>query len=136
MLGPGTARQCFAYVDDVADGVLAALERARAGSAYVLGGDNRPARDLFDCFHRACGVPPPRRRIPFAVAKLVGRFERAWADWTGREPRLTDEVVEIYRHEWAFDSSRAVAELGYRITPLEQGIERTVAWLRERGELP
>jgi hypothetical protein len=29
-----------------------------------------------------------------------------------------------------------MAELGYRITPLEQGIERTVAWLRERGELP
>src|SRR5678815_5090123 len=48
----------------------------------------------------------------------------------GAEPLITDEVVRIYRHDWAYRSDRAVSELGYRITPLEEGLRRTVEWLR------
>jgi nucleoside-diphosphate-sugar epimerase len=54
----------------------------------------------------------------------------------GVEPELTDEVVRIYEHEWAYSSARAQAELGYRVTPLRAGIAKTVAWLRERGLIP
>ena len=53
------------------------------------------------------------------------------ASLTGTEPPLTDEVVNIYRHDWAYSSDRAVRELGYRITPLQEGLRRTVEWLRQ-----
>ena len=135
LLGPGDRRQCFAYVEDVGDGVATALERARPGSAYILGGENRTVAELFQAFQTATGIPAPRRHIPYAVAGLVGRAQRLWAELTGREPQLTDEVVEIYRHEWAYSSARAQRELGYRITPFAEGIARTAAWLRERGAL-
>jgi len=135
LLGPGDRRQCFAYVEDVADGVAAALDRAPPGSAYILGGENRTVTELFQAFHAASGVHPPRRHIPYAVAGLLGRAQRLWAELTGREPELTDEVVEIYRHEWAYSSSRAERELGYRITPFAEGIARTAAWLRTTGVL-
>ena len=136
LLGPGDRRQCFAYVEDVAEGVTAALERARPGSAYVLGGENRTVTELFQAFEAASGIPAPRRHIPYAVAGLLGRAQRLWAELTGREPELTDEVVEIYRHEWAYSSARAERELGYRITPLAEGIARTAAWFRTAGLLP
>lgn len=136
LLGAGDRRQCLAYVDDVARGIVAALERGRPGEGYVLGGENRTAIELFAAFERATGVAPPRRRIPLGVARLAGRVQRWRARLFGIEPELTDEVVEIYRHEWAYSSERARTELGYRVTPFEQAIERTVAWLRERGELP
>lgn len=136
LLGAGDRRLSFAFVEDVTKGFVAAVERAAAGSAYVLGGDNRTLVDLFAAFAAATGIAPPRRTIPYAVAGLVGRAQRWRADLFGIEPELTDEVVGIYRHEWAYSSARAVRELGYRVTPLESGIERTVAWLRAEGELP
>lgn len=133
ILGAGDRRMCFAFVDDVAAGFVAALERAAHGSAYVLGGENRTLVELFAAFERETGVAPPRVRIPYAVATLVGWLQRRRADWLGIEPELTDEVVGIYRHEWAYDSSRAVRELGYRVTPFDEGVARTVAWLTNAG---
>lgn len=135
LLGTGQERQCFAYVDDVVEGVLRALERAEPASGYVLGGDNRTAVELFDAFERASGIAPPRRRIPFGVAAAVGRIQRWRAECFGIEPKLTDGVVGIYRHEWAYSSDRAVRDLGYRITPLEEGVRATVHWLRSIGKL-
>jgi farnesol dehydrogenase len=136
MLGAGDRRMSFAYVDDVTQGFLAALERAKDGSAYILGGDNRTLVDLFAAFERETGIPAPRLKIPYAAARMVGRLQRWRAEWLGIEPELTDEVVRIYAHEWAYSSSRAEAELGYRVTPLGEGIARTVAWMREQGLLP
>lgn len=135
MLGRGDLRQSFAFVDDVVEGVRAALETAPPGSGYVLGGENRTARELFLAFERASGIPAPTRRIPFAVASFIGRIARWRADRTGVEPQLTDEVVRIYREEWAYTSAAAERDLGYRITPFEAAIARTVDWLRSIGEL-
>jgi farnesol dehydrogenase len=135
MLGSGDLRQCFAYVEDVVEGALSALERAEAGSAYILGGENRTANELFAFFREASGVPEPSRKIPFALASAIGRWQRWRADWFGSDPELTDEVVRIYRHEWAYSSARAERELGYRITPFDEAMRRTVAWLRETGRL-
>lgn len=136
LLGTGTLRQCFAYVDDVTAGFEAALTRAKPGSGYILGGDNRTVLELFDCFEKASGVQPPKRKIPFGLATLIGKVQRWRAALTGIEPELTDEVVGVYRHEWAYSSEAAVRDLGYGVTGLEQGVANTTAWLRETGELP
>lgn len=135
MLGGGTERQCFAYVDDVAAGVVLATEKATPGSGYILGGENRNAVELFRSFERASDIAPPRRHIPFAVAGWIGKLQRWRAELLGIEPELTDEVVRIYRHEWAYSSAKATRELGYSITPFDGAVAQTVAWLRDRGEL-
>ncbi len=136
LLGAGDRRWCFAFIDDVVAGAVRAVATAAAGSSYILGGENRTLRELFECFHEVSGIEPPRRRIPYAAAALIGRAQRWRAELTGREPQLTDQVVRIYRHEWAYSSARAEQELGYRITPLREGLRRTVAWLRADGLLP
>ena len=125
----------LAYVDDVASGFAAALERAEDGSAYILGGDNKTLVDLFAAFEAETGIAPPKRKIPYAIARIAGRLQRWRAELFDVEPELTDQVVRIYAHEWAYTSARAEAELGYRVTPLREGIARTVAWMRERGLL-
>jgi farnesol dehydrogenase len=134
-LGAGDRRMSFAYVEDVAAGFAAALERAKDGSAYILGGDNKTLVDLFQAFQAATGIAPPKLKIPYGVARMVGRFQRWGAELLGVEPELTDEVVRIYAREWAYTSKRAEAELGYRITPLEVGVAKTVSWLREHGAI-
>jgi farnesol dehydrogenase len=135
MLGSGELRQCFSFVDDVASGVCLALERGQAGEGYILGGENRTGNDLFAAFESASGVAPPTRKIPFGVAALIGKVQRWRAELLGIEPELTDEVVGIYRQEWAYSSAKAQRELDYTITPFETAIERTVQWLRDEGQL-
>lgn len=136
VLGRDDLRQCFAYVDDVAAGFVAALTVAPPGAGYILGGENRTVRDLFEVFERCTGIRPPRRTIPFWLASAIGKIQRWRAELTGIEPELTDEVVGVYRHEWAYTSARAERDLGYRITPFEDALASTVAWLRDTGELP
>ena len=136
MLGAGDRRMCFAYVDDVADGFAVALEKAKDGSAYILDGDNRTLVDLFAAFEKETGIRPPRLKIPYWAARAVGRMQRWRAELTGKEPELTDEVVRIYAREWAYSSARAIRDLGYRTTKLEDGVKKTVAWLKQSGELP
>jgi len=136
LLGAGDRRMSFAFIDDVASGFAAAIERAKDGSAYILGGDNKTLVDLFEAFEAATGIAPPKRKIPYIAARFIGRLQRWRAEAFGVSPELTDEVVRVYAHEWAYSSARAEAELGYRITPLREGVAKTVAWLRERGILP
>lgn len=129
-IGPGDRRQSFTWVDDAAEGHVLAFHKAEFGSRYILGGDNRTVRELLGLVERASGVPAPRRRIPYALAGLMGKMQRFRAHLTGTEPELTDQEVRIYRREWAYSSDRAIRDLGYRITPLEEGVPRLVSWLR------
>lgn len=133
ILGAGDRRISYAYIDDVVRGHVLALERGRPGAEYILAGENRTTIELLEILSRLTGIAPPSRRIPFVAAEMVGWMQRMRANLTGREPEITDEVVRIYRREWAYDSSRAIAEIGYTITPFEEGLRRTIDWLKSEG---
>ena len=133
ILGPGDRSICYAFIDDVARGVTLALEQGVAGRRYILGGENATLLELLACLATITGRPAPRRHIPYFAAWLAGRLQWERARLTGREPELTHEVVNIYKQSWALDCERARRELGYAVTPLEAGMRRTVAWIRESG---
>lgn len=123
----------YVHVEDVVAGIVAVLERAAPGSRYVLGGENVVQRDFYALVERLTGVRVPRLRFPDPVAKLAGLVQREWARMTGGTPQLTPDLVEIYRHDWAYSSARAEKELGYRGRTFEEGLTGTLAWLRETG---
>jgi NAD+-dependent farnesol dehydrogenase len=116
----------YSYVDDVAAGHCAALERGASGGRYLLGGDNRNQWQLFAIVEKLTGRRQPRR-IPFPIAMALGAAEEARVKLFGGTPLVTRGAVEIFRHDWSLDSSAAIKELGYSITPLEQGLRQTLA---------
>ena len=128
LVGPEN-RWSYAYVDDVAAGHCAALERGRVGGRYALGGENAPQRRVFEIVHRLTGRRPPPR-IPFPVADLLGAAEELRVTLFGGTPLLTRGAVDIFRHDWSLDSAEAIRELAYTITPLEDGVARTVSSIR------
>jgi farnesol dehydrogenase len=130
IVGPGDRLWSYAFVDDVAAAHAAALQRAPAGARYFLTGDNASMNAFFDTLAEVSGTPPPRRHIPYAAASALGYALYLWAELTGLPPRLTHEVVGVFREHWAYSSAKAVRELGYRPTPLREGLRRTVEWLR------
>ena len=115
----------FAYVDDVATVHVEAVERADAAGEYTAGGENAPQMRIFEIARAVKGLPLPRR-LPFALARAAGTLDELRSRITGRPPLLTRGAVDIFQRDWSLDSERAVRELGYRITPLEQGVRRTL----------
>ena len=118
----------YAYVDDVAAAHVAAATHERPAAEYNIGGVNAPQQAIYDFVHEQRGSPLPRR-LPYAVATAAALAVEAFAAATGRQPPLTRGVVEIFRHDWSLDSTAAQAELGLRMTPLREGLSRTLAAL-------
>lgn len=125
LVGP-EQRWSYAYVDDVAAGHCAALERGRIGGRYALGGENAPQRRVFEIVRDATGRRMPRR-IPYGVASMLGAAEELRVRIAGGTPLITRGAVEIFRCDWSLDSAEAVSELGYTMTPLDAGVRTTIA---------
>jgi farnesol dehydrogenase len=127
VLGSGEQRWSFSFNADVVAAHLAALEKGKVGEEYVLGGDNRSLNDFFQVLGDISGVRRRVRHLPFVAGKMVGTIEVARARLLGHRPQLTPGVVEIFKHDWVYSSAKAVRELGYRVTPLEEGLRRTLS---------
>jgi NAD+-dependent farnesol dehydrogenase len=122
-------RWSYAYVDDVAAGHVAAVEQGRVGARYFLGGENAPQIRVFEIVRDLTGQALPRR-IPTAVAALVALADEVRARLFDVPPRLTLGTLEILDCDWTLSSDLAIAELGYHITPLAEGVARVVSDLR------
>lgn len=136
LVGRAERRWNYVFVDDVAAGIAATLEQRLPGRRYMLGGENVTQGELYALVAELGGIRVPRLRMPDLLASASGAAMKAWARLTGGVPRLTPDLVEIYRHDWAYDSSTAGRELGYRPRTLRAGLETTLAWLRETGVWP
>jgi len=118
----------YAWIEDVANAHVTALERAAPGSSYVVGGINAPQAKVFEIVRQITSRPLPRN-IPFALASAAGWMSDVGAAWFGAPPLLTLGAVRIFREDWSLDSSDAVRDLGHQIRPLEQGVAELVASL-------
>ena len=72
VIGSGAALVDTTYVDNAADAIVAAADRAGdlGGRAFVVSnGQPRPVRELLDRIVVAAGLEPTRLRVPVAVAR-------------------------------------------------------------------
>ena len=122
----------YVFVGDVASGIVRALGQP-PGQRYVLGGENVTQAAFYELVAELTGVVAPSRRLPDWLAKALGGMDRTLAGVRGVTPKLTPDLVEIYRHDWALDSSRAARDLGYQPRSLRAGLAETMAWLEESG---
>jgi farnesol dehydrogenase len=118
----------FAFIDDVAGAHAAAVAHPSPEREYAVGGVNAPQQSIYTFVRdrRGRAVPP---RLPYAIATAGAIACEALTAVTGRAPLLTRGVVDIFRHDWPLDSSAAERDLGLRMTPLMDGLERTLAAL-------
>ena len=118
----------YAFVDDVADAHVAVITRPRVSREYVLGGANAPQGAIYEFLRETRGRPLPVR-LPYGLAYAAATAQEVYSAIVRRPPRVTRGVVEIFSHDWSLDSSAAQSELDYRITPLKDGLARTLAAL-------
>ena len=62
------------HVDDLADGILRALDRGRAGQCYILGGEIATLGAAYRAVAKAAGRGVPPLVLPSAIARVAGRL--------------------------------------------------------------
>lgn len=122
-------------VDDVAAGIVAAGERGRPGTRYVLGGENLPFAQIFRLVARALGRRPPLVPLPRWTA-APGRLGIRVAGLLTGNRFLTPQILDdLYAYKY-YASGRAERELGWRaLVPFPECLARAVAYYREHGLL-
>nr|WP_241744183.1 NAD-dependent epimerase/dehydratase family protein [Cellulosimicrobium arenosum] len=132
LLGHGAALIDTTYVDNAADGIVAALDRLGdrtdvvGGRAYVLtNGEPRPVADLLTGICRAAGVEPPRWRVPAGLARTAGGMvEAAWRVRPGAdEPPMTRFLAEQLSTAHWFDQRETWSDLDWTpATTIDEGL--------------
>jgi dihydroflavonol-4-reductase len=120
-------------VRDVAEGHVLAAEKGRVGERYILGNRDMTLKEIFDALSALTGIPSPTVRLPHWIPLAAAAVDTFASRLAGRQPRVPLEGVRMSRHRMFFDSGKAVRELDFPQTPVEQALARAVAWFREKG---
>ena len=121
-------------VKECARGHARAFEKGRSGERYILGGENLTLKQILDKLGKITGLPSPRMKLPYVFAFAAGVIDEAI---TGgilkREPRATVDTVRMGKKKMFATSAKAERELGWRIVPVDDALQRAVEWFRANG---
>lgn len=130
---PGSG--AFADVREIARAQVRAFEDGLEGETFLLGGAHARFVELVGMIGQRLGRKAPTRATPAWVLKSVAFASDAVSRITGRMPDITPEAAVFPCHDLQVDSSKAIARLGYRETPLPELLDATIGSLREAGLL-
>ena len=115
----------WVHVDDLADGIVAALDRGRPGETYALGGDILRLGDAIAIAARVGGHRPPRLRIPLALLRLVAPLNDRVGGLPGFPENLGETISTGDGKTFWVNHDKATRELGFNPRSLEQGVADT-----------
>jgi nucleoside-diphosphate-sugar epimerase len=119
--------------DDVAEGILLALDSGRPGESYVLGGEVTTMGAIVATAARVAGRRAPRLTMPVHLVKAVAPFGRWVGPLMGYPPNMRELISTSHGVTFWAQDTKARTELGYDPRDLETGLRQT---LREEGLLP
>ena len=118
----------WVHVDDLAAGILAALDRGATGRSYVLSGPRHRLRDALAIAARLGGKRLPRVRVPNVVLRTLAPAGRFIGQPNMREVVSAGAGVTY----WA-SNQRALDELDWHPRELEDGLRDTFEALADRA---
>jgi nucleoside-diphosphate-sugar epimerase len=114
------------HVDDVAAGVLLALDKGKIGEAYVLGGQITTMRELIQTLARVSGKKPPKRTLPTGLMKAMTPMGPIVGKMMNQGPNLRELISSADNVTFWATSEKAVRELGFDPRGIEEGLRQTL----------
>jgi nucleoside-diphosphate-sugar epimerase len=108
--------------DDVATGILLALDKGVPGESYVLAGDTTTMGDLIGTLARASGKKPPRGAAPTWLLKSLAPFGRVVGPMMGFPPNMKELISSSDDVTFWARSDKARRDLGWSYRSLEEGL--------------
>lgn len=122
----------FVDVRDVADGVIAAAQKGRAGEGYILSGEYCSVLKLIGLINQKIGrtrVPP---KIPLEFAKLTAPLGEFYYKMRRKKPSFSAYSLQTLQDNSNFSHEKAEKELGFHPRPVKESVFDAVDWLLER----
>jgi nucleoside-diphosphate-sugar epimerase len=127
--GNGKSIGNYVYIEDTINGLISAMEKAKPGERYLLGGFNTTYNEFFALIDELTKTKRKMYNLPLPVMLLISRIELLKAKLFGKQPLITPPFVRKYNKHWIVSSAKAEMELSYQITPLKEGVSKTLLWL-------
>ncbi len=127
----------FDWVDarDVAAGAVAAEERGKTGSKYLLAGEWVSIPDIAFMMEEIIGNVCTRRTVPLWLAAASAPLVETWCKLTKTRPLYTKMSLGALRSNRRISHEKAARELGYTARSFRESLRDTLAWYAEAGML-
>ncbi len=129
---PGAYKVCFAFIDDIINGHLLAMEKGKSGEKYILGGTNISYLDFFEriltlssCKGRIIQLSKNTIKVWACLQMLKNRI-------AGGHLSITRGSIDYVFNNYTFSSEKAIIELGYKITSLDEALRKTILFLNKK----
>jgi dihydroflavonol-4-reductase len=109
------------------------MERGEIGERYILGGENASLVQFLTRAGELAGVPRQPRMVPAGPLTTMAGVLGGVSAITKRRPWVSRDEARTALHSFIFDNQKARRELGLEFTPLREGLEKTISWLKETG---
>lgn len=110
------------HVEDVATGILLALDKGQLGESYILGAEVTTMRGLIEAVANASGKKAPKRAIPTRMMKLMTPLGPVVGKVMGQPPNLRELISSADGVTFWAKQDKAVAELGFEPRDLQTGV--------------
>ena len=115
----------WGHVHDLADGILAALDRGRVGEAYSLGGELLRLADAVAIAARVGGRRPPSMLVPTGLLRVLAPLNDRVGGLPGFPSNLRETITTSAGVTYWVSHDKATRELGFNPRSLEQGVADT-----------
>jgi dihydroflavonol-4-reductase len=117
----------FCHVEDIAAGIVLALDKGRVGESYVLSGDQGTLGELIDRVCSIAGRKPPRLTMPSFLLKVSAPLGPVIGPLLGFPPNLRELIASSDGVTYWATDAKARSELGFAPRDLDTGLRDTVA---------
>jgi dihydroflavonol-4-reductase len=126
----------FVDVRDVAKGAVLALENGVDGEKYILGGHYLTLKELAFKIGNVGKVKTTQLVIGIGILKLLLPFFKLEGKLKKKPPVFSRDSLKILSESNPHISSeKAVLQLGYRKTAVDNSIESTLRWFAKEGRI-
>lgn len=131
--GNGKTFGNYVFVDDVVNGLIQSMEIGRKSEDYILGGANVTFNEFFQTIKSTSGKNFTLFRVPYPILWIAAAFMVIFGTMLKRSPLISPSWVKRYLQHRRLSSQKAEKELGYSITPIKDGFEKTFNWIKQQS---
>ena len=124
--GDGGAIANYAFVDDVVNGHVAAMQNGKNGERYILGGEDVSFNGFFGTLKQITGKERRLYKIPLGLIKTYSMFEALKTKLFNLTPYFLPAFADRLKYNQQYSSNKAISELNYQVTPFVVGLAKTV----------
>ena len=114
------------HVEDIAGGILLALDKGKVGETYVLSGPVTTMREAIETVADVSGRKAPKRAMPTGLMKAMTPIGPLVGKLMGQPPNLRELISSADGVTFWASHEKASRELGYSPRGMEEGLRQTL----------